>query len=76
MAHKYLKGGALNPVWVDEQRANDLAESMLDVAMNIISLIDFNKEAQQNEYETKFNFIKNHSDSEEDKELAKKIIGI
>lgn len=99
MARKYLKGGALNPAWCDEQDAilerervarciSALSETMdlefylqFSEGMGVVarnkeivdtcSTLDF-----ESEYEEKFNFLKRHSDTEEDLELALKVLGI
>lgn len=99
MANKYLKGGALNPAWCDEQDALYDAERISDNIMNLLEriamdmTIDFgggivtNVPSVQNkkemciisnvdDYEAKFNFVKRHSDTPEDLELAKQIIGL
>lgn len=101
MANKYLKGGALNPVWCAEQDAKIAANSFSNSILDLFNLIDMDinleiadgvtatisntrrKEERQmctiiesNDYEAKFNFIKRHSDTPEDLELAKQIIGL
>lgn len=110
MANKYLKGGALNPIWCDEEDARILAEnttSMMESLYEICSMmaeddidVDFNLELAEglnvnvssankenpkdmcsiidteSELEAKFNFLKRHSSTPEDLELAKEIIGL
>lgn len=103
MARKYLKGGALNPVWCDEQDAAMEAEFIMDsikLFYDIFDNMDINFNLQlgevadinisknrnkkemctivdtESDYEAKFNFIKNHSSTPEDLELAMKIIGL
>ena len=100
MANKYLKGGALNPAWCDEQDAALLKESIFDTICNLFDTMEIDLDLEltegvninisnkpqlktmctivdaDNDYEAKFNFIKRHSDTPEDLELAKKIIGL
>lgn len=103
MVKKYLKGGALNPAWCDEQDAIIMKGSILDglynffnnnvdIELNLelaegvhINISNRNKEERKemctiintnNDYESKFNFIKSHSSTPEDLELAKEIIGL
>lgn len=101
MANKYLKGGALNPAWCDEQDAELMKESILNNIMDLFNMIDFdlsfepiegvnvnisnrnNKSREmctivntENDYEAKFNFIKRHSETPEDLQLAREIIGL
>ena len=100
MAKKYLKGGALNPAWCDEQDAEYYSEKAASIVDDLGSIfenillelqlgegvgITVSKNRNQNEmctivdkndYEAKFNFIKNHSSTPEDLELAMKIVGL
>lgn len=103
MARKYLKGGALNPAWCDEQDAEMIAEevsncitellnSIMDVELdveiaegvnvhiasskNVEPICMCNIVDAESDYEAKFNFVKNHSSTPEDLELALKIIGL
>ena len=101
MTEKYLKGGALNPIWCDEQDAIFETESIMDCLSDLFSLMDIdlniqlgegvavgisnkNKEPMnmcsilntESEYEAKFNFIKRHSATPEDLQLAREIIGL
>lgn len=102
MARKYLKGGALNPAWCDEQDRESLTESIMDSLCDLFRNIDMDlnlklaegvnvtisnkcKEESkemctiintESDYEAKFNFIKNHSGTPEDLQLAKEIIGL
>ena len=103
MANKYLNGGALNPVWCEEEDIHteterimdglkEIFESEYDVGLNInlsegISITLSNKKPNSNQmcnivdmtdrdYESKFNFIKQHSDDPDDLKLAREIIGL
>lgn len=102
MANKYLPGGALNPIWCDEQDAEEMAESITESIMDIFECDDIDAgieidlgegvvlNAQKsssnrnngnlciadNDYEAKFNFIKQHSGNPEDLKLAREIIGL
>lgn len=105
MATKYLKGGALNPAWCDEQdvelEVERVSESMellyellseFDIDFNLqlgegvdVSISKNSNDKQkemctiintENDYEAKFNFLKNHSATPEDLQLAKEIIGL
>ena len=103
MARKYLKGGALNPIWCDEQDAAYEAEMITDsmgLLYNIFNEMDINFDFHlgevadisisnnkpqknmctivniENDYEAKFNFIKNHSGTPEDLQLAREIVGL
>ena len=101
MADKYLKGGALNPAWCDEQDAALMKEEIMDSICNLFDNIDINLDLQlgdavnvhisnnkelknnmctiiepEKEYEAKFNFIKRHSDTPENKKLAMEIVGL
>lgn len=99
MASKYLKGGALNPAWCDEQDAAFLKESisesigslfsnmMMDIELELAEGVNINVSNKklknmctvvntENDYEAKFNFIKKHSATPEDLELAKEIVGL
>lgn len=46
MANKYLKGGALNPVWCDEQDAEIFSESITDSIFNLLDILDINFDLQ------------------------------
>lgn len=98
MADKYLKGGALNPAWCDEQDAKIETESIINSLYNLFDQLDINLNIQlgdsigigiskdknlkdmcintEGDYEAKFKFIKNHSDTPENLKLAKEIIGL
>lgn len=104
MANKYLKGGALNPAWCDEQDAAFEAERIMESTKFLHDLIDDinielnlqlgegvginiskNKNPKEemctivnaeSDYEAKFNFLKNHSNTPDELELAMKIIGL
>lgn len=105
MANKYLKGGALNPAWCDEQDAALITKNIMDGMESLFNIfrnmdmefnlqlgegVDINiskykeKETKEmctiinteNDYEAKFNFIKKHSATPEDLELAKEIVGL
>lgn len=99
MARKYLKGGALNPAWCDEQDVALLKESIFDSICNLFNTMDIDLNLQlgegvainisnkplknmcniidtENDYEAKFNFVKNHSGVPEDLQLAREIIGL
>ena len=100
MARKYLKGGALNPEWCEEQDIAYITESvkeciaglfstMMDVELNLQLAEGVNVKVSnsslktmceiidtESEFEAKFNFIKNHSDTPEDLQLAKQIVGL
>ena len=99
MANKYLKGGALNPAWCDEQDAKIETESIINSLYNLFDQLDIDLNIQlgdsidvsiskdknlkdmctiniEDNYEAKFKFIKNHSDTPEDLKLAKEIIGL
>ena len=101
MARKYLKGGALNPVWCNEQDNRIMTESIMDGISNLLNVLDINLNIQlgeyiglnisnkykeqkelctiidtESDYESKFNFIKNHNATPEDLQLAKDIIGL
>ena len=101
MARKYLKGGALNPAWCDEQDAQSLTESIMNAIDSLLDNTDFDINLQlgegvdisisnknnelknmcnivntENDYEVMFNFLKNHSETPEDLQLAKEIIGL
>jgi hypothetical protein len=105
MAEKYLKGGALNPAWCDEQDTAIITEEIMDGLANLFNNLDIELGLQfgegidltisnrqtnipsmmnnmctiidaEKEYEAKFNFIKNHSATPEDLQLAKEIVGL
>ena len=101
MARKYLKGGALNPIWCDEQDAEIFADSIVDSLSNLFGTMDIDLNLQfgegidvnisnkrsdekemcsivntENDFEAKFDFLKRHSDTPEDLELAMRIIGL
>ena len=40
MANKYLKGGALNPAWCDEQDAELITGSIVDSLYNLFNNMD------------------------------------
>ncbi len=42
MANKYLPGGALNPIWCNEQDAELLKESIFNIFENLIDGLDIN----------------------------------
>lgn len=91
---KYVKGGGLNPFWMEyeierysKENSNDYHDDNTDdnIMCEIIDLIDdyVNNYCDDNDdisYEDKleadFQFLKRHSDSEEDLKLAKQILGI
>ena len=101
MANKYLPGGALNPIWCEEQDAEEMTESITESLMDIFESDDIDADVQinlgegvivnarksssnesrnvciaENDYEAKFNFIKQHSDDPDDLKLAREIIGL
>lgn len=99
MARKYLKGGALNPIWCDEQDREIATRSIMDGITDLLNVIDMDLNLQfregiglsisnknkgkemciidtESDYEAKFNFLKNHSGTPEDLQLAKDIIGL
>jgi hypothetical protein len=105
MAEKYLKGGALNPAWCDEQDTQLIVDEIMDGLANLFDELDIDLELQfgegigvnisnrqttntpsmnnmctildiEEEYEAKFNFLKRHSATPEDLQLAKDIIGL
>lgn len=104
MARKYLPGGALNPIWCDEQdaeREKKYVSDLVDLFMTLSDGPNVNMDLEMgdegvhiklsgnkvqkvvcqnidsyNDYEEKFEFLKTHSDTPEDLELAMKIIGL
>ena len=103
MANKYLPGGALNPIWCEEQDAKEMTESITESLMDIFENDDIDASVEinlgegvvvnaqksssnkrgnlctiiaENDYEAKFNFIKQHSDDPDDLKLAREIIGL
>lgn len=90
---KYIKGGSLNPFWINELRYQTrlknngripgedddfipFSECLENVINNFDSDDDCDDISYEDELEAKFNFLKKHSDSEEDLELAKQILGL
>lgn len=72
---KYVKGGGLNPFWIDWDMERCSREQQDD--NNFADLFDRNiNELYERELEAKFQFLKRHSDSEEDLKLAKQILGL
>jgi hypothetical protein len=90
--NKYLPGGSINPAWAREQEVANITNDISNEFYEFINNLEFNfgkEEVNVNmiirkemceicddEYERKFNFIRNHSDSPEDLKLAREIIGI
>lgn len=95
---KYLKGGSLNPRWVDEQNRQKTVEDTMDNLHELLECFEINEininlaegidlslspgnnsssvSIDDNDYEAKFKFIKDHSDNPEDLKLAREIIGL
>jgi len=96
MANKYLKGGAINPAWADEQEADRITENILNmIESGCVSKLLFEaiggvaieienpgsnyepeNKSNGNSLEEIFQFIKDHSDNEEDLKLAREIAGL
>lgn len=79
---KYIKGGGINPFWMFEQEEQALEDDFIDSLMSCIdmivpvSVVNNQQQDTLNELEAKYQFLKNHSDSPEDLQLAKEILGI
>ena len=90
---KYVKGGGLNPFWIDyeiERYSKENSDDYCDTITNtdnssICDFVDMSSDYSINYYddisyedklEADFQFLKRHSDSEEDLKLAKQILGI
>ena len=103
MANKYLKGGALNPAWCNEQDAEIITNNIMESISGLFDIMDIDLNLQlgegvcinvskkckekepmnmctiidtESDYEAQFNFLKNHSGTPEDLQLAKEIIGL
>ena len=90
MNEKYLKGGSLNPYWVNELQEKQLDKiltGLFDSQSNLITSylkfqiaqIEFEREQREIEFRNKleiaYDFYKTHSNTHGNKELCKYVIG-
>lgn len=77
---KYVKGGALSPFWVEwdmERYRRENPDEYCYSSTNVtISTEGCNDIHYGDKLEARFQFLKKHSNSEEDLKLAKQILGI
>ena len=89
MHDKYLKGGSLNPFWVNDlqdqkisESISELAESFGELIMGLFELqnlqLEMESKQRENEYRNKleiaYDFCKTHSETHEDKELCRIVV--